>query len=389
MKLCRNCNQQRTYFCRPETREAVTMPLGPSVLAGGHLYSHSGLDRALNGSHSSSTSEHSTSPRSSPYSMGMVNGGLPPLRRPILPIRKSNTSPLSYMTSERTDLRPPISPMPKLSRASMFYAKPLREVHSVSRVQSNPGSDGRILVSKSPSPAFRRNGSMSNIETGRITDLPGRKNSFAPTIISRSPSPLSCLSSIRSSSSQYSTCSSYHAPARSMSVCSTRVGKSPTPRRIFPQTCDDELGLDIEELRSKEQAPVVFDANLTFVLGCENQKVRQNIRPVAAHLDDSTASNYLSAKIEDFLKRTDHVMDEWRNLGHKDDEMDLGLTGANGRRLGRSRSAANIMIKGFQYFSKSGSLCRSNSHIRDFSEDRTISEADEVNMTRIIPAPNS
>lgn len=139
--------------------------------------------------------------------------------------------------------------------------------------------------------------------------------------------------------------------------------------------------MSLRELRAKEQAPVVFDANLSFVLGCKRQPVRQNFKPIAAHLDEATASNFLSNKIDNFLRRTDHVMDEWRNLGHKD-EPDLQEYYSNGkkRRIGRSKSATNIMIKGFTLFSRNGSrassVCGSN---RGISEDRTtVSEMDEV-----------
>lgn len=140
--------------------------------------------------------------------------------------------------------------------------------------------------------------------------------------------------------------------------------------------------MNLRELRAKEQAPVVFDANLTFVLGMNKQPVRQNFKPVAAHLDEGTASNYLTSKIDNFLKRTDHVMDEWRNLGHKD-EADLeSYCGNSKRKVGRSKSATNIMIKGFTLFSRNGSrassVCGSN---RGISEDRTtVSEMDEVGI---------
>lgn len=146
---------------------------------------------------------------------------------------------------------------------------------------------------------------------------------------------------------------------------------TPTPRRMYPQTSDSSNRVDLKELRSKEQSPVVFDANLSFVLGCNKQPIRQKFKPIAAHLEEGTSSNYLSSKIDNFLRRTDHVMDEWRRLGHKDE---------SDRTIGRSKSATNIMIKGFTMFSRSGSrassVCRSN---RGISEDRTtVSEMDEV-----------
>lgn len=145
-------------------------------------------------------------------------------------------------------------------------------------------------------------------------------------------------------------------------------------------------------MSSKEQAPVVFDANLSFVLGCSRQPVRQQFKPIAAHLDEGTASNYLSSKIDKFLRKTDHVMDEWRRLGHKDEpDLEMYYDGQK-KKIGRSKSATNIMIKGFTLFSRSGSrassMCRSN---RDISEDRTtVSEMEEVGgaLNYFILVPN-
>lgn len=346
------------------------MPLAPSM-----MLNHQGGSRTpaanhvqngfngFNGINSPPLSESSRSPSRSPISL--MNGSRLPPSRPILPLRKSNTSPLNLLTNGRSDLRPPIPPM------RPFHAKPLKEIHTIPRLTRKPLLDSRILVSRSPSPALleARKFASQSIETGNIADLHAKKT------YSRSPSPLSH----RSSSSSYNTCSGsnfqHHDSVRSLSVCSSRVSRSCTPRRVFPQFSSNDISKDMSEMNAKEQSPVIFDANLTFVLGCDKQKVRQNFRPTPAHMDESTASSHLSARIEDFLKRTDHVMDEWRNLGHKDDnEMNV-----QGSRLGKSKSAANIMIKGFQLYSRSGSVCRSGSFIRDFSEDRTtISEVDEV-----------
>ncbi|OXU31522.1 hypothetical protein TSAR_014276 [Trichomalopsis sarcophagae] len=191
-----------------------------------------------------------------------------------------------------------------------------------------------------------------------------RPNSAA-SLISRSPSPR--LSSLRSLSCQ-----------------------SPTPRRIFPQesSCDEDEQLDLEELSSKEQAPVVFDASLNFVLGIDKQKVRQSFRPTASHLEPQTASSYLSSKISNFLQRTDHIMDEWKRIGRSsgDEATTMSCTSPDGRRrrnLARSKSATNILIKGYQYFSRSSSVAKSPSRpVSRLSEarsedDRTLSQCDE------------
>jgi hypothetical protein len=169
--------------------------------------------------------------------------------------------------------------------------------------------------------------------------------------------------------------------SRSPSPCSSASGRASLPRRVFPQV---GASVGAGEVNGKEDSPVVFDANLTFVLGCKG-RMRQNVKPVPAHMDTKTASNVLTNKIADFLRKTDHVMDEWKRFGHRDDEYDMRRL--REQRAGRSRSATNILIKGFQLFSRSSSCSRS-SVARDFSNfsngDCTEAEADEVLSVRSV-----
>lgn len=289
-----------------------------------------------------------------------------PPSRPILPIKKARTLPIDF------DEKVPPRPATTLTNGKkLFVTKPLKEVHTI---QETSSENGRYLSSLTSSSSYKRSSSLASVETGSIAELAKRHGSNSNILISRSPSP-SSYSSIRSSVSQYSTCSSngtYIPLSRSSSMHSTLYNRTPTPRRMYPQSCDNSESMNLKELKSKEQAPVVFDANLTFVLGCNKQPLRQKFKPVAAHMEEGTSSNYLSNKIDNFLKRTDHVMDEWRRLGHKDEpEMK--------KRLGRSKSATNIMIKGFTLFSRSGSRASSISRSRGISEDRTTaSELEEV-----------
>lgn len=298
-----------------------------------------------------------------------------PPTRPILPVKKAKTLPIDF-----DDKVPPKLSSSLLNGKKLFVTKPLKEVRTINEPS---GDNGRYLVSRSPSPSYRRSNSTASVERGSIAELANAKRHVPVNVLtSRSPSP-SSYSSIRSSASQYSTCSSngtYVPLSRSSSINSNVYSRTPTPRRMYPQTCDMSERVDLKELRSREQAPVVFDANMSFVLGCNKQPIRQRFKPVAAHMEEGTSSNYLSSKIDSFLQRTDHVMDEWRRLGHKDDS-DMMFNGK--RRVGRSKSATNIMIKGFTLFSRSGSrassVCRSS---RGISEDRTtVSEMDEVTHT--------
>ncbi|CAF4916523.1 unnamed protein product [Pieris macdunnoughi] len=287
----------------------------------------------------------------------------PPLSRPILPIKKAKTLPIHF--EEKIS---PKMPTPLISGKKLFVTKPLKEVRVIPQTPES-------LRIKSPSPC-KRNVSVS-VESGSIAEL-AKRHSSSSMIISRSPSPAS-YSSIKSSASQYSTCSSngtFVPLSRSSSMNSSL--RSPTPRRIYPQSCDRSDSVDLKELRSKEQAPVVFDANLSFVLGCKKQPVRQRFKPQPAYLEEGTSSNYLSNKIDNFLKRTDHIKDEWRRLGHKDEpDLDMYYDGIK-RKVGRSKSATNIMIKGFTLYSRTGSRASSMSS-RGVSEDRTtVSEMDEL-----------
>jgi len=199
----------------------------------------------------------------------------------------------------------------------------------------------------------------------------------------RSPSPCSVSSSVSYRAKSLS------AGIRSPSVLSSRSRLSQLesstfstpPRRTYPR--ENTRSPSIEDVLIKEQAPVVFDASLNFVLGCERQRVKQSFRPTASHLDSSTASSYLSSKISQFLKRTDHIMDEWRSLGHRDEiDEPISLSYAQKSRgvIGRSQSATNIMIRGYQYYSRSSSVAKSPSRrsLSRASEDRTSDGMQEV-----------
>lgn len=216
-----------------------------------------------------------------------------------------------------------------------------------------------------------------------------RRPPLPPCILRRPPSRVHTVSSssIRSlSPASISSNLSYRSKSLSISPRPRSALDSPAnfaipPRRVYPMANAGSTNT-VEEASVKEQAPVVFDASLNFVFGCDKQRVRQSFKPTASHLEPATASSYLSSKISQFLKRTDHIMDEWRSLGHRDDaDNDLDLQPNDKPRyvMGRSQSATNIMIRGFQYYSRSNSVARSSScsrrSVSRASEDRTISDS--------------
>ncbi|GJQ77981.1 Myo18 [Trypoxylus dichotomus] len=188
------------------------------------------------------------------------------------------------------------------------------------------------------------------------------------TVVSRSTTPVHSVN--RSPS-----------PVDSLSWRSNK-STTPVPRRVYPQT---SATVDLDDLVGKEEAPVVFDANLTFVLGCKG-KLKQNVTPIPAHTEKDTASSCLTDKIQDFLKRTDHVMEEWKSTGRRRDDNN-NMSVKERALMGRSKSATNIMIKGFQLFSRANSCSRSSIG-KDLTEDLTEAEVDEV-LTRSdnIPPP--
>nr|CAD7431187.1 unnamed protein product [Timema monikensis] len=198
-----------------------------------------------------------------------------------------------------------------------------------------------------------------------LSPLRLHSSSKAPSItsncsfLSRSPSP----NYFSPSSGSFSTSHSIFSPEKSIA------------RRVFPQA---STKLRMDDLKEKEPAPVVFNAGLSFVLGIKSQKVRQQFKPKASHTQPKTASSTLTSKIKYFLKRTDHIMDEWVRVGRKKSKVHALTTLPFDceRCEGQSRSNTNIAIKSLQLFSQADNVRRSRSLSR-VSND-TLDEADEL-----------
>lgn len=181
-------------------------------------------------------------------------------------------------------------------------------------------------------------------------DLRSSRSSSIGSMRSRSSSPYSSRQSISINSSNNST-------------------PRPSPHRSFPQKFDSDNILDYSKMRSLEQSPVVYDANLSFVMGV-NKSMKQSLRASAAHTQKQTASNYLTEKISNFLEKTDHIMEEWKSIGrHKND--------ASEREAKKSKSASNIYIRGFQLARHQPSSLRRNSLSRESRETSIISHDDD------------
>lgn len=149
------------------------------------------------------------------------------------------------------------------------------------------------------------------------------------------------------------------------------------PRRYYPQSSSNG---DLSDLDDKDDSSIVLDANLSFVLGCKT-RMRQNVKPLPAYQEEGTANNALASKIKNFLRRTDHVMDEWRK-GKKRGGRSRREIEEERDELSKSRSERNIMIKSLKIYSRSSSVARSSSRISDDTltecGDATFAEFDEV-----------
>lgn len=256
--------------------------------------------------------------------------------------------------------RPPIRPIVDEMAMPSLPVKPL-----LKSIRNGPIQNGRLRIPYGRS---------------RTEDLYDRRSmSRESSYVSRSPSP-ACSNSTHRSSSSLSNYDSWQSSDSSRS-------KS-TPHRQFPQTYTDHK-IDVHEFYKMEQSPVVYDANLSFVLGMK-QPLKQSLRASPAHSEKSTASSYLSDQIANFLKRTDHVMEEWSALGRKKDDTVSYIERQReerGNSVGRSKSATNILVRGFQLINSQPSLRRScsrdipdipNDHTDD--DDRTVCDEEVIEM---------
>lgn len=209
-----------------------------------------------------------------------------------------------------------------------------------------------------------------------LSRTPERSRGDSPTLTPRSVSRNSSISSLNS----YNSSSVRYTPTPSM-----RSFRSITPRRIFPQTSPYRSSLALSEYKSLEQSSVVFDGKLSFVLGLKNQPVRQQLKPSPSFEVPKTASNYLTDKIDSFLKRTDHVMEEWRHSSKGKKGVDDAVPEEYDR-FRRSRSVNNIMVKSFQMAPNMPATTRLNSSRRSVTscctDDNTsrIDDFDEVHL---------
>lgn len=241
----------------------------------------------------------------------------------------------------------------------------------------NPIKIPKIIESKSSVPVEKNGCSEKQDEPINVrislSRTPDRSRADSPTLTPQSISRNSSVSSLHS----YNSSSMRYTPTPS----SMRSCRSITPRRIFPQSSPNRSSLS--EYKSLEQSSVVFDGKLSFVLGLKNQPVRQLLKPSPSFEVPQTASNYLTDKIDNFLKRTDHVMEEWRHSSKGKKSIDDAVP-VEYDRFRRSRSVNNIMVKSFQMAPNMPATTRLNSSRRSVTscctDDNTsmMDDFDEV-----------
>lgn len=256
------------------------------------------------------------------------------------------------------------------------------------------GSELKVIdFSSTPKSIRTRSPSMSSSSsTPSITKDVAKKTMLRPSLPPKIP-----LRNANSKATHKSCQPSTRAPFRSITP-STSFGRSSSavneesgpmvkPRRIFPPT----KTIDLVELELLDHAKTVFDGKLSFDLGCAKQSVRQEFRPSPAHISETeTASRYLSEKIRDFLKRTDHVTEEWlqhckstKKSNHHYDMMNMIDEQRKSRNdplepLARSKSVANIMIKSYKMSKNMPPTERSNSLSRVVMDHRQGDQDDDT-----------
>lgn len=121
-------------------------------------------------------------------------------------------------------------------------------------------------------------------------------------------------SSVGSSSSSRANSVAHHnrsSPDHSSTI--TEVSRSSTPAiSQFDQSYADSNTIDIDDLASLDPSSTVIDGKISFVLGCTRQPLKHVFKTSPAFANPKMASNYLTAKIDNFLKNTDHPVQEWQ-----------------------------------------------------------------------------
>ncbi|XP_032593130.1 unconventional myosin-XVIIIa isoform X3 [Drosophila grimshawi] len=225
--------------------------------------------------------------------------------------RNNNNSSGSGSGSSLGNLKPPKPPSSTQGARRQLRLLPKHREQSPVNVLTNGHSNNKNITNTTRNTSYTssRHSSSQLLSTSGLGSTITSGTAATPPdaaldrlrLLTRSPSPAYSISSRCSTPSSVTRTSRLETP----------------PRRVFPQSYTRGSGLDPYEMRQLESSPVVFDANLSFVLGCQRQPVHQTLRPTPSFEDPQTSSAYLSEKIQNFLKRTDHVQEEWTAMGRR------------------------------------------------------------------------
>ncbi|XP_020818596.1 unconventional myosin-XVIIIa isoform X7 [Drosophila serrata] len=250
--------------------------------------------------------------------LAAMNGG--PRLGALGSTNNSSGSSLNSTQSGSVSLsRPPKPPTSQARKQIRLLPKQREQSPVLSNGHTTRSTQNHHIKTNNTTTSNTTNTSSSSIlhkYTSRTTGGSGGSSSLSSSsllgadsdrlrLVNRSPSP---AYSVSSRCSTQSSISNYQSSSRLQTP----------PRRIFPQTYTrGSGGVDPYEMRQLESSPVVFDGNLSFVLGCQRQPVHQSMRASPSFEDPRTSSAYLSEKIQNFLKRTDHVQEEWTAMGRR------------------------------------------------------------------------
>ncbi|XP_046684012.1 unconventional myosin-XVIIIa isoform X4 [Homalodisca vitripennis] len=253
-------------------------------------------------------------------------------------------APREWSWDHLLSVRPCVRFTPRLG--SMFtsdYSSHLQRLFQNVNVPQSGVEDSTPLTAHRLRNAFR---------SASVAEEPRRADSASRTVWKYKPIALRRLSMASRSPSCCSTASEAESITESFNSGKIELQRSET---YNPNVA-----------RSRGRGSSTFINNSSFVMGMRRQPLQRASGVGAGRRELETTSAQLSARISEFLQRTDHVMDEWKRLGHRE-PLDVNS-------LKRSSSVSNIMIRGFQYWGRESStnksLCTSSCDV--------LSETDEL-----------
>lgn len=167
--------------------------------------------------------------------------------------------------------------------------------------------------------------------------------SYFPSRVVTSAAPTTSTRSSRASSvfSAYSDNDSWRhsSPARSLRSHTPRYNSSSQPKKLGPNGVHTQLrkydGIQVP------QENVIIKAGFSLMPpNVSRTTFKSRFLPIPAHLEDDSESARLSSNIKEFLKRSDHIEQDWASIHpEKKSHQKFNV---------RDKVNANIAIRGYQ-----------------------------------------